>query len=620
MRMLARRRPTSPRARSLLAAVASFGASFGTSQLSSHVFRDPHLAASAWWPSAGVALAMLARSSRRWWPALLAGLVAGNLLTNYLAGTSALGLLTFAAANAIEATVAASLLRRPERDDAPLASPVDALRLAVGAVLGVGLAASLVALRAAVDGLEVLPASRGYAISHALGLIMVAPLLTIPRSGLGSGLADRRRNVEWAAQLAASLLLAAWVFVPDSIGDSWPFVMVVPLLWGAARLGPLRALCSVAAVAVLAVPATLHGHGSLASIADPVHRQLVLQALIAVLCLVTLAVVLSAHARDEALARALDRETALLDTQHRLHESEQRFRLAFDSASVGMFLVSLEPGRYGRITKANPAISDMLGYSAAEILEQDVWTIAAPEETAAVTAVMAELAGVEDATVRREKRYLRRTGELLWGMTSSAVVTPDDGSAPYLITVVEDVTARKAAEAALTHRALHDPLTGLPNRALLRDRIAHAVSASQRSGVPAGVMFIDLDGFKNVNDSAGHHTGDQLLVEVGHRLKAAVRPGDTVARLGGDEFAVVCTGLDAGDALDGIAERVLAGLRPPYLLDAGAFTISGSIGLAVSTPESSAEQLVHDADLAMYAAKRAGKDRIVRAGSLAAAS
>ena len=168
---------------------------------------------------------------------------------------------------------------------------------------------------------------------------------------------------------------------------------------------------------------------------------------------------------------------------------------------------------------------------------------------------------------------------------------------------VSDITERKEFERQLRHQALHDTLTGLPNRALLLDRMAHALSRCQREGCMTAVLFVDLDRFKAVNDTFGHDAGDRLLLAVAARLPMVIRPSDTVARLGGDEFVVVCEGLtDRHQAVD-IAERLVSVMRAPIVIGGTEVVISASVGLAVTTGDADPEQLLGDADLAMYRAK-----------------
>ncbi|MFW3172473.1 putative bifunctional diguanylate cyclase/phosphodiesterase [Geodermatophilus sp. CPCC 206100] len=196
---------------------------------------------------------------------------------------------------------------------------------------------------------------------------------------------------------------------------------------------------------------------------------------------------------------------------------------------------------------------------------------------------------------------------------------PDVGGVVIHLT---DITDRKQAEAALAHQASHDALTGLANRALFADRVDQALARRARGGPSAAVVFIDLDGFKSVNDTLGHSAGDALLIEVAGRLRSAVRAGDTVARLGGDEFAVLV--VQSGDGtgeVEATAARVLDVLARPLWLAGQRVDISGSVGIAVAHDDASGASLVRDADIAMYAAKVSGRGRsVVFAPSMRAAA
>jgi len=168
--------------------------------------------------------------------------------------------------------------------------------------------------------------------------------------------------------------------------------------------------------------------------------------------------------------------------------------------------------------------------------------------------------------------------------------------------------ARLRSEERMRHEAVHDPLTGLANRTLLRDRLEHALARSQREEECAtGVLFVDLDNFKQVNDAYGHAAGDAVLVELGRRLRAAVRPADTVARLGGDEFVVVCEEVDAEDVLM-LARRLLAAISAPLEVAGVEYELTASIGVALGRTDPDA--LLGDADAAVYQAKAAGRGRV----------
>ncbi|MCY1137129.1 sensor domain-containing diguanylate cyclase [Actinoplanes sp. Pm04-4] len=176
----------------------------------------------------------------------------------------------------------------------------------------------------------------------------------------------------------------------------------------------------------------------------------------------------------------------------------------------------------------------------------------------------------------------------------------------------EDVEARlREREQELHHLAFHDPLTGLANRLLFYDRLTHAVATRGRTGGRLAVLFIDLDGFKEVNDRLGHNAGDLVLRTVGDRLRTSLRAADTVARFGGDEFAVILEDIESPADARSAAERVIAGVRAPIDVNGEEARVSASIGIAVSDRDSTADDLVGQADAAMYAAKNAGKNRYV---------
>ncbi|MCE0537563.1 EAL domain-containing protein [Kineosporia rhizophila] len=306
-----------------------------------------------------------------------------------------------------------------------------------------------------------------------------------------------------------------------------------------------------------------------------------------------------------------------LAARARLESSEKRFRAAFDTAPVGMLIVGLDGAEARRILQVNSTLCTFTGLSKQELLTRDFHDLTHPDDRPQCRLSLNPLVTGEVTEVQLEKRYQHADGSTRWGMLSATVMTADLGER-QLLCLIEDVTARKVAEEALRYQALHDALTGLPNRTLLHDRLEHALAGAGRSGARVGVLFCDLDGFKAVNDRAGHSAGDELLRQVAERFTACLRPGDTLARLGGDEFAVVCPDIDGSDGLQAVAERLLHCLRRPVVLTAGTFDVAVSIGthLADAVPAGpgtdlveAAEQALAYADTAMYEAKRAGKNR-----------
>ncbi|MDP8976063.1 MAG: EAL domain-containing protein [Actinomycetota bacterium] len=227
------------------------------------------------------------------------------------------------------------------------------------------------------------------------------------------------------------------------------------------------------------------------------------------------------------------------------------------------------------------------------------------EATAVADAVRSVLAGTQ---VRFHVDYPSSSGgDDLWFSLRVSALAVEGGGA---VVTHNDITGRKRAEMKLAHQALHDPLTGLPNRTLFLDRLSLGLARMERSQTAVAVLFLDLDKFKAVNDTLGHDVGDQLLVDVANRLRAALRPGDTAARYGGDEFTVLCEGITSENDAVVIAERVSAAIGRPFAVDDADTVLTSSIGIAITSGEdASPERLIHDADTAMYRAKQRGRAR-----------
>ena len=269
----------------------------------------------------------------------------------------------------------------------------------------------------------------------------------------------------------------------------------------------------------------------------------------------------------------------------------------FDAMAVGV-AVGLEDGV---VVEVNDALVELLGTS---------------RETA-VGGTLDRLLGEDLAVTRQapphrwEERYERSVshldGRLLWVRVTTSRVPAADGRTLLLVQSVEDVTELRAREEQLHDRALRDPVTGLPNRYLVQDRLEHALAQRWREGTRLGVVFVDLDGFKRVNDTAGHLVGDQVLREAGRRIAETARGADTVARWAGDEFVVVCDGVRDEAAADVLAARIRYACSRPYTVDGRTFEVGASVGVALTRqPEwVSASQLIDAADRAMYAEKRA---------------
>jgi diguanylate cyclase (GGDEF)-like protein len=210
-----------------------------------------------------------------------------------------------------------------------------------------------------------------------------------------------------------------------------------------------------------------------------------------------------------------------------------------------------------------------------------------------------------------EKRYLHKSGQEVWALWSASLAQDAYNRTPSLIFQIQDITDRKLAEERLHHDAFHDGLTGLPNRALFMDHVKLAIARMQRHEDQIfAVLYLDLDRFKVVNDSLGHMGGDQLLVGIARRLEYCLRPGDTIARIGGDEFTVLLEDIDGGHDVAQIAERIQQELSLPFNLSGREVFTTVSIGIALSSKAyERPEDILRDADTAMYRAKILGKAR-----------
>jgi diguanylate cyclase (GGDEF)-like protein/PAS domain S-box-containing protein len=312
---------------------------------------------------------------------------------------------------------------------------------------------------------------------------------------------------------------------------------------------------------------------------------------------------------DEGRARVAG--TVVDVTERRRMEDERRvaeiqLRMGIENAAVGIVMIDSDHC----VTMANRAMCTLLGRAEDDLVGTPVEDALHPEDAPTVLSRLRALARGDLDSYRAERRYLRADGSTVWALVNVAVVPDPEGAAQYFFAQVQDITDRKAMEDALEHLAVHDALTQLPNRALLTDRVEHALGQLARRGGDVAVLFIDVDGFKFVNDGMGHRAGDELLTVVADRLRGAVRPSDTVARFGGDEFVVVCEQLAGPWEATRIGDRVARAVEEPMTIDGREVVVTASIGIALAGPNATADGLLRDADTAMYRAKERGRARV----------
>ncbi|MGC0379185.1 diguanylate cyclase (GGDEF)-like protein/PAS domain S-box-containing protein [Streptomyces sp. SAI-229] len=277
-------------------------------------------------------------------------------------------------------------------------------------------------------------------------------------------------------------------------------------------------------------------------------------------------------AEQEAVARAaLEAQGVVAQA---LHATEARFRAVFEGAAIGIGIADLE----GNILQVNGALRRMFGLSEQALRSRKVKEWVHPDDAPQTWRLYDELVSGEREHYHLEKAFYRPDGTVLWTNLTVSLLRDADGDPQYQLALMEDTTERRLLNLRLRYEATHDALTGLPNRAFFFERLEKALGAGE--GQRFGLCYLDLDGFKTVNDSLGHAAGDRLLVEVADRLQAcATASGEMVARLGGDEFVALTTGPDTERTVDELAARIMNALLAPISVDGRELTVRGSIGV-----------------------------------------
>ncbi len=312
-------------------------------------------------------------------------------------------------------------------------------------------------------------------------------------------------------------------------------------------------------------------------------------------------VLLAAESQSLAVEEAVAAATA---------QSEQRFRLAFEGNMAPMVFSSSE----GMFLEVNDSFCQMSGRTRDELIGRDSKHFTYPEDIGISEEVNRNIASSETDQVRYTKRFLHKNGRIVIAEVSICSARDENGNTLYFVSSVRDVTEERALANQLSYQALHDPLTGLANRALFDDRLMQAQSRLVRKEEMGAVLLLDLDDFKGVNDVYGHLIGDQLLVSIAHRFEKVTRASDTICRFGGDEFLYLAEGLTSPGEAEKIAERLLGSLAEPFTFEDVHIEQRASVGIVVwdgaSTTTNSVE-LVQNADASMYEAKRRGHGQLV---------
>ena len=316
--------------------------------------------------------------------------------------------------------------------------------------------------------------------------------------------------------------------------------------------------------------------------------------LLAVLAALSLAAMVAASLAMASRGRTR-KEKAMVD--HRL-------RLTVQNAPIGMSMISLDH----RFVEPNLRLCGMLGYSAEELSAMTYEDVTHPVDLDVDKSLFEQLVAGQIENYQLDKHYLRRDGTALLGRLAVSVVRDDHGAPSYFVSQIEDVTEIEAARAQMEYRAHYDALTGLANRSLLMDRLAEALAEQEVAQRPVALAFCDVDHFKQINDVYGHHGGDKVLKEVAGRLEEATRVDHTVARMGGDEFTILMPAATIEEATAVLSAAIRA-LALPIEIDGELLTAGISVGLALAEPGDAPATLLHNADVALYAAKNRGRGR-----------
>ncbi|MBI3545566.1 MAG: diguanylate cyclase [Gammaproteobacteria bacterium] len=292
-----------------------------------------------------------------------------------------------------------------------------------------------------------------------------------------------------------------------------------------------------------------------------------------------------------------------LTARQRLEKSQQWLAMIVESTSEAILAQSLE----GKIVSWNPAAECLFGFASAAAIGNPVSILFSANQSEITQSFIERIARGEYLHAH-EVECVRRDGRRIFVAFTVSPIKNKNGAMMGASLIARDITERKRAENHLQHLALHDGLTGLPNRILFRERVSQAITEARRHGHQVAVLFIDLDHFKDINDSLGHQIGDRLLQITATRLRRCLREGDGVARVGGDEFVVSLSALTDSNDATLIAGKILETLREPFRVGRDELSISGSIGIGLYPSDGQdVETLLHAADMAMYHAKKTGR-------------
>ncbi len=312
--------------------------------------------------------------------------------------------------------------------------------------------------------------------------------------------------------------------------------------------------------------------------------------------------------RDVSFALdSFDREKLRREAQASLLSSERHFRAYFERSMVGMAATSATKG----MLEVNDTMCEILGYSKKELMGMTWAELTHPDDLEVNEKLFDRVLRGDLNEYELEKRFIRKNGEIVYVHVAVRVLRHNDGTVDYFVALVDDITESRNKQRQLELLVHYDTLTGLPNRSLLNDRLEMGLAQVKRTGGNLAVCFMDLDGFKPVNDTFGHEVGDTMLIEVAKRVVAISRATDTVARLGGDEFVLLFPEISGAEECRHMLSRIMETLSQPFNVNGHEIQISASIGIAIYPEDvNDGDSLIRHADQAMYIAKQLGRNRI----------
>jgi diguanylate cyclase (GGDEF)-like protein/PAS domain S-box-containing protein len=549
------------------------------------------------WAPTGIAIAALLLIGSRAAPAILASAFLVNLTTTGHVVSS----IAIAAGNTLEAVVAAWLVRR----FAGGRRAFDRARWVFLFALLAGLVATAISATAGVTTLLVSGLARSaeygsiwltWWLGDAMGALIVTPVVLL-WNARPLRLLKERRGWEGALLFGLVLVVGGVVFgelIPSTKNYPLEFLCLPLLVWAAFRLGRRDAATAALLLSAVAIAGTLAGRGPF--VRDSRNESLLLlQAFMGVVALTTTSL------------------AAVVTERRRVQESLLLLESAVDNAAEGIFILTPDRARgLPRITFVNEGFQRITGLAASEILGELVTILPLVADDAdRIARLRRSLYSGERFDA--EGIRVRRPSGAECTLDLQLMPVPQGAPEPrHWVGVVRDVTARAAYLEVLERQALYDALTGLPNRSLLRDRLDQAIRSAGRENASLALCVMDIDRFKEINDTFGHQFGDLVLREFGVRLRGVLRAADTVARLGGDEFALLLPAAGRVAEASFMAEKILAALAPSFVIDGQSLDVSASIGIALC-PEDGDEwtTLLRCADVAMYAAKQSSEGYVI---------